>query len=172
MNTQEFLSLLQAQPGKPLVFEYAEGQRVGPGYHVTEVMNVTYESMDCGGNSHFWRETVVQLQGPGAKDRPEFMSTDKFLGIYQQVVAAVPVRPDSEIRFQYGDAEIPAIHYHVGSVSQDGAIVVRLSPPGVACKPALAKASGCCTPAAVGASGANLANMELEVVNAKGGCCD
>lgn len=162
MNTQEFLSFIEAQPGKALVFEYG-GKQVQPGYHVTEVMNATYESMDCGGNSHFWRETVVQLQGPGRKDNPEFMRTDKFLSIYKRVVATVPVRPDSEIRFEYGDLETPAIHYQVGTVGLEGErVVVRLSPPAVACKPSLARASGCFNP---------VVGNSIEVVD-QGACCD
>jgi hypothetical protein len=136
MTTQEFLSALEAHPQQALVFDYGAGQ-VKPGYHVTEVMNVTYESMDCGGQANFWRETIVQLQGPGSKDKPEFMSTDKFLSIYNRVVKSVPVRPDSEVRLEYGDTERPAIHYHVRSIqTQDGRVVVQLSPPGVTCKAA------------------------------------
>ena len=170
MNTQAFLETLKAHQGKALIFEYAEGKQVLPGYHVTEVMNVTYESMDCGGQANFWRETVVQLMGPGSKDQPEFMSTDKFLSIYGRVVKSVPIRPDTEVRLEYGDAQMPAVHYHVGNIQfQDGAVVVQMTPPGVTCKGAnRQQAAGCCTPGMV----------ELEVVgsasasaNSKRGCC-
>lgn len=171
MNTQTFLETLQAHPGKALIFEYDTGKRVLPGYHVTEVMNVSYESMDCGGQANFWRETVVQLMGPGSKDKPEFMSTDKFLSIYGRVVKSVPVRPDSEVRLEYGDASLPAVHYHVGNIQfQEGAVVVQMTPPSVTCKGAnRQQAAGCCAPGMV----------ELEVVGAGAsagasthrGCC-
>lgn len=162
LSTQEFLATLSCYQDKSLVFEYGPAKRVAPGYHVTEVMNATYQSMDCGGNSHFWRETVVQLQGPGSKDKPEFMRVRKFLDIYGRVVATVPVRPEAEMRFEYGDLETPAIHYHVGAVGLEGEqVVVRLSPPGVVCKPSLSKAN-CRVPAS---------GIELEVVG-QGGCCD
>ncbi len=167
MDTQTFLGILAQHAEKPLVFEYG-GKTVAPGYHVTEVMNLTYETMDCGGQANFWRETVVQLQEPSRQDKPEYMRADKFMGIYQRVAASVAVRPESEIRLEYGDSQTPAIHYHVGSVETGGeAVMVHLSPPGVRCKAAdrTAGESACCTPAA------NTKPIELEVV-AKGGCCD
>lgn len=151
MNTQEFLSVLESQPNLPLLFEYAPNQVLKPGYHVTEVMNVTYETMDCGGQANFWRETVVQLMGPNRLDKAEYMSTQKFLSIYKRVVAEVPVRPESEIRFEYGDAKLPAIHYHVSAIQNtEQGIVVRLATPGVACKASDRKieSAACCTPVA------------------------
>jgi hypothetical protein len=148
MQTKQLLKSLAQHPSKLLVFEYAHGQQVAPGYHVTEIMNVTYESMDCGGQANFWRETVVQLMGPGPQDRPEFMTVQKFLSIYHRVVASVPVRPDAEIRFEYGSAGLPALRYRVGQTALEGDhLVVRLTPPGVTCKAHdRAVAAGCCAP--------------------------
>jgi hypothetical protein len=148
MNTQEFLSKLESLPNETLIFDYGNGQ-VKPGYHVTEVMNVTYESMDCGGQANFWRETIVQLMGPSIKDKNEYMTTQKFLSIYKKVAASVPVRSEAEIRFEYGDVTHPTLHYHVGDVRQDGdAITVYLTQPGVTCKATDRKLDGvsCCPP--------------------------
>lgn len=160
MTTQELLKTLTLHPDKSLVFE-ANGQRIAPGYHVTEVMNLTFESMDCGGQANFWRETVVQLMGPGPGDKPEFMTVQKFLSIYNRVAASVPVRGESEIRFEYGSTELPAVHYHVGQVALEGDhLTVRLTPPGVTCKANdRARATSCCTP------------LELEVAAPTAGCC-
>jgi hypothetical protein len=149
MNTQEFLSTLESLPNQALIFDYGGGT-VKPGYHVTEVMNVTYESMDCGGQANFWRETIVQLMGPSIKDKSEYMTTQKFLGIYKKVAASVPIRSEAEIRFEYGDARHPALHYHVGDVRQDGdAVTVYLTQPGVTCKASNRKLNSvsCCPPA-------------------------
>ncbi len=159
MKTQEFLNTLALHQDRPLVFEYASGQQVAPGYHVTEVMNVCYESMDCGGQSNFWRETVVQLMGPGPRDTPEFMTVQKFLSIYNRVAASVPVRVESEIRFEYGSAALPAIRYQVGQIALEGDhLVVHLTPPGVSCKANNRAAAGCCTPL-------------FEVAAPAAGCC-
>ena len=158
MDTQTFLSTLRQTPDKPLVFDYGQG-KVEPGYHVTEVMNVTFETVDCSGQTNFWRETVIQLQGPSRRDKPEFMSADKFLSIYDKVSGAISVHAGAEIRIEYGDAETPALHYHVGGVSEAAdKLVVSLTPPGVTCKardrlnalplaePVLNMAESCCTP--------------------------
>jgi hypothetical protein len=148
MNTQEFLSRLETFPNQALVFDYSDGQ-VKPGYHVTEVMNVTYESMDCGGQANFWRETVVQLMGPTIKDKAEYMTIEKFLSIYRKVAASVPVRGESEMRFEYGDSSRPALHYHISDIRQEGdAVRVYLSQPGVTCKATDRKLGSvsCCPP--------------------------
>ena len=159
MNTQTFLATLRKTPDKSLIFDYGQGQ-VQPGYHVTEIMNVTFETVDCGGQTNFWRETVVQLQAPGKYDKPEFMSTDKFLAIYDKVSTAIDIHEEAEARIEYGDADMPAVHYHVGGVSEAaGTLVVNLAPPGVTCKArdrlatsspiaksVLSVAEGCCTP--------------------------
>jgi hypothetical protein len=177
MNTQEFLSKLETLPNQALIFDYGDGQ-VKPGYHVTEVMNVTYESMDCGGQANFWRETIVQLMGPGIKDKAEYMSTQKFLNIYKKVAASVPVRGESEIRFEYGDARHPAIHYHLGDIRQAAdAITVYLTQPGVTCKAsdrgtcqpsAAASDARCCTPANTTSSNVALVTSGPQP---SGGCC-
>jgi hypothetical protein len=148
MNTQDFLIRLESLPNQALIFDYGNGQ-IKPGYHVTEVMNVTYESMDCGGQANFWRETVVQIMGPNITDKSEYMTVEKFLNIYKKVAASVPVRAESEIRFEYGDLSHPAIHYHTSDIRQEGgAIKVFLTQPGVTCKASDRKLDSvsCCSP--------------------------
>jgi hypothetical protein len=148
MTTQDFLSTLEKSHNKSLIFDYGSDS-IKPGYHVTEVMNVTYESMDCGGEANFWRETIIQLMGPSIQDKPDYMSVEKFLNIYKRVVASVPVRPDSEVRFEYGDSHMPALHYHVGNIEKrDDAIIIHLAQPGVTCKASDRKLDGvsCCSP--------------------------
>ena len=174
MDTQTFISTLESLPNQPLVFDYGEGRQVAPGYHVTEVMNVTYETMDCGGKANFWRETVVQLQGPGAKDKPEFMSVEKFLNIYKKVAASVPVRADSEVRLEYGDSLSPAIRYHVGAIAElDGHLTIFLTPPGVTCKAKSDASSDCCGPTSAKPANVEFGEvLELQVVgSAKGSSC-
>lgn len=169
MNTQEFINKLESLPNQSLIFDYGSGQ-IKPGYHVTEVMNVTYESMDCGGQANFWRETIIQLMGPSIKDKPEYMTIEKFLSIYKKVAASVSVRPESEIRFEYGDAYMPAIHYHLDYIEErEDAVVIHFAMPGVTCKAADRKidAATCCTP---------VSNVISNVVwgdsaPPKGGCC-
>ncbi len=65
MKTDEFLSLLKEHPYKNLRFEYALGKQVGANYHITEIKNVTIDSVDCGGESDFWKETIAALGKSG-----------------------------------------------------------------------------------------------------------
>jgi hypothetical protein len=150
MNTQTFLQTLESLPDSALVFDYGDGQ-IQPGYHVTEIMAASYSSMDCGGQANHWQETIIQLMGPTVQDKPDYMTVNKFLSIYRRVAASVPVNREATVRFEYGDARLPAIHYHVGEVaSQDGRVTVHLQVPGVTCKASDRKiaAVACCAPAA------------------------
>ncbi len=158
MNTQEFVSSLRAHNDTPVIFDYG-GARVPAGYHVTEVKAVSYQTMDCGGKSDAWTETIVQLWNPDAtmpeaippegafwdqegafygqeaSDKKEFMSAKKFLGIFDRAASGVPVTTTSELKLEYGNETMPAINYHVGNISlEEGNLVISLEPPKVQCK--------------------------------------
>ncbi|WP_231557362.1 arsenic resistance N-acetyltransferase ArsN2 [Deinococcus sp. YIM 77859] len=163
-STLALLDALRVQPQLPLEFHLHGELLVGPGYHVTEVKAVTIESMDCGGRADAWRETVIQLKDGNAQEaQAGFMTTRKFLGIYDRVARSVPVRGEAEVRFEYGNSVTPAMQYHVTHVEpQAGRVIVHLRTPGVQCKAAdscgqpatnqaqnaggCAPESGCCGP--------------------------
>ncbi|GMA16122.1 GNAT family N-acetyltransferase [Deinococcus metallilatus] len=163
-STAALLDALRAQPQRPLEFWLHGNLLVGPGYHVTEVKAVTIEAMDCGGRADAWRETVIQLKDGNAQEvQAGFMSTRKFLAIYDRVARSVPVRGEAEVRFEYGNSALPAMQYRVTHVEpQAERVIVHLRTPGVQCKAAdtcgqptttaeasegCAPASGCCGPA-------------------------
>ncbi len=135
-STQDFLETVAAHRHHQLEFALQGQPLVPAGYHVTEVKAVLIEAMDCGGQADTWRETVVQLSDGNLEDqRKGFMTADKFLSIYGKVAAAVPVRGASEVRFEYGNTDRPAIQYFVGEVQLVGErLVVNLNEPGVTCK--------------------------------------
>lgn len=158
-STLALLGVLRAGPQLPLEFHLHGEVLVGPGYHVTEVKAVTIEAMDCGGQADAWRETVIQLKDGSAREAGEgFMTTRKFLGIYDRVAKSVPVRGEAEVRFEYGNSTLPAMQYHVTHVEpQGGRVIVHLRTPGVQCKASDAcgrpattaepvEASACCAP--------------------------
>jgi len=106
MQTQEFLSLLKDYPNKSLVFEYRNGQTVGANYHITEVKNVTIDSVDCGARTDFWKETIIQLwESPEEKDKLEHMSAFKALGILNKVDKLKPMEKEVEVKFEYSNAD-------------------------------------------------------------------
>jgi Family of unknown function (DUF6428) len=153
MNTQEFVASLREHNDTPVIFDYGAA-RVPAGYHVTEVKAVSYQTMDCGGKSDAWTETIVQLWNPEKDDKREFMSAKKFLSIFERAAGGVPVTSNSDLKLEYGNDTMPAINYHVGSIVLDeGHLVISLEPPKVQCKArnrstkASAEASSaCCTP--------------------------
>jgi hypothetical protein len=156
MNTQEFIASLRQHNDTPLVFDYGNA-RVPAGYHVTEVKAVSYQTMDCGGKSDAWSETIVQLWNPEASDKHEFMSAKKFLSIFERAASGVPVTSNAELKLEYGNETIPAINYHVENLLlEDGKLIIKLEPPKVQCKARnrsqeldmLEPAAGCCTPSA------------------------
>lgn len=135
-ETQTLIEGLRAQAQRPLEFWLNGEVLVGPGYHVTEVKAVSIEAMDCGGRAATWRETVIQLMDGSAEEaKAGFMQSGKFLSIYDQVTRTIPVRAEAEVRFEYGNAAVPAMQYHVtGMDVQPERLVIHLRTPGVQCK--------------------------------------
>ena len=132
MKTRDFLNALNAYGDHALIF-YRGGERIRPGYHVTEIKAVSVRGMDCGGQGDAWGETVIQLWTPEVTDDP--MSVGKFLGIYHRVASQIPVEEGAEVRLEYGEQGAPAVSYFVGEVQPEGEeVVVRLEPPFVTCK--------------------------------------
>ena len=135
-STQRFLETIAAHSDAPLVFNLESQPLVGAGYHVTEVKAVLIEAMDCGGQADTWRETIVQLSDGSAEEAARgYMTVQKFLSIYGKAAAAVPVRGASELRFEYGNTERPAISYFIDAVTLESAgLTVNLTSPNVTCK--------------------------------------
>lgn len=148
-TTVTFLLPLRQVSPRPLEFRLHGKELVPSGYHVTEVKAVTVESMDCGGKANSWRETVIQLMdGSPVEARQGFMTTQKFLSIYDRVAAAVPIRPEAEVRIEYGNAAAPAMTYSVAGMDVQDDRVVELALPGVQCKAtgSSSRAGQCCGP--------------------------
>ena len=156
MTTQEFIAALRKTPDNRLIFENEAGDTVRAGYHLTEIKAAHFDTVDCGGQTNQWHETIVQLWVPAAADDDdEYMTAGKFLRIFDKVTAMIRLKLEAEIRVEYGDENFFPSLYHVESViSDDGATRVLLSPPATTCKArdrrlAEAEASACCQPAAL-----------------------
>ncbi len=148
MKTHEFIKALRNSADKDLIFTNADGQSIHAGYHLTEIKAASLETVDCGGKTNRWNETVLQLWVPeDAEDT--YMKSDKFLSIYDKVRRLVPVDEEAEIRIEYGDENFFPTAYHVTESRGDNvAIRFFLEPPGTTCKArdrALAgEADSCC----------------------------
>jgi hypothetical protein len=134
MTTKEFMSALRAAPDNELMFVDREGHAVHSGYHLTELKAASLETVDCGGKTNRWQETIVQLWVP-ENPYDDYMTAAKFLKIFDKVCGMIALDVDSEIRVEYGDRNFFPSTYHVRSVTSDDATMrVFLEPPGSTCK--------------------------------------
>ena len=138
MTTQKFLDLLAANSEKELVFEYEANQFI-PVYHITEVKNVHFESIDCGGNAHEEFQTITQLWiSPKDFLKKKCMTGEKALKIFNIVDGVKPLRKETEILFEYGYKDLRTSIYSVENIEEtDNQLIIKMFVPKTACKPAL-----------------------------------
>lgn len=136
MKTSEFLEFIRAHQEKALKFEYRPNSFVGANYHITEVKNVVIDAVDCGAGVDSRKETVIQLwESPNEKDKTEFMTVYKALGILNKVSRMRAMIPESEIKFEYGND-----HFHTAQLFVDDfelnqdSLVVKLAVEKTDCK--------------------------------------
>ncbi len=156
MTTKEFISALRAAPNNQLILVDLKGHAVHCGYHLTELKAASYETVDCGGQTNRWQETIMQLWVPPDRDNivartilsasaeecrqdclhhDDYMTAAKFLKIFDKVRGMVSVNLDAEIRVEYGDENLFPSMYHVRSVTRhENATHVLLEPPATTCK--------------------------------------
>lgn len=157
MKTNEFLALLKEHANKSLLFEYTSGQFVGANYHITEIKNITVDSVDCGAGTDFWKETVIQLwESPDEQETLEYMSAHKALGILNKVDRIKPMEKEVEVKFEYSNATFHTAQLFVNDFTVNGnKLIVKLAIEKTDCKaretcgiqaPAEAKEEACCTP--------------------------
>jgi hypothetical protein len=153
MKTNKFISALRAAPNNQLIFVDCDGRAVHSGYHLTELKAASFETVDCGGKTNRWQETIVQLWVP-AHAEDDYMSAGKFLKIFDKVRGMIPLNLETEIRVEYGDENFFPSAYHVHSVTHEqGVTRVLLEPPATTCKArdrrisALSATDSCCAPA-------------------------
>jgi hypothetical protein len=101
------------------------------------------------------------------------MSVRKFMGIWRKVDGDVGLNGETEIKFEWGDAVTPAVHYIFDALRvEDEAIVVSVEPVRATCKPrdewwmrelaATVGASSCCA-TSVSAQGVSAGTGEAVV---------
>jgi hypothetical protein len=136
MKTLEFLELLKQNPHKNLVFEYRRGALVGANYHITEVKNVSIDAVDCGAGTDFWKETVIQLwESPEERDKTEYMSAFKALGILNKVNKMRPMELNAEVKFEYSNANFHTAQLFVNEVEvEKDTILIKMGVQQTDCK--------------------------------------
>jgi|TARA_R110002110_G_scaffold239011_33_gene454876 hypothetical protein len=105
MKTQEFLQILESNTNTSLLFEYTSGQLVGANYHITEVKHVSVDSVDCGGQTDAWNETIIQLwESPSELGKTEYMTSHKALEILNTVGKIKTYDLNSEVKIEYSNS--------------------------------------------------------------------
>ncbi len=157
MKTSEFLSLLKEHSNKSLLFEYKEGQYVGANYHITEIKNITIESVDCGARADSWKETIVQLwESPADLGKTEYMSISKALGILNKVAGIRAMEKNAEVKFEYSNADFHTAQLFVNDYElNNDQLIIKLGVLKTDCKAKEAcgvpvetnvKEEACCAP--------------------------
>ena len=136
MKTEQFLELLVEHQNKALLFEYLPTQFVGTNYHITEVKHVSIESVDCGKQTHSWKENIIQLwESPSEIGKSEYMSVYKAMGILKKVAKMKPFEMDAEIKFEYSNPEFHTAHLFVNDFSIEGNnLILKLGVEKTDCK--------------------------------------
>lgn len=152
MNTSAFLSALRLHPSLPVVFRHRD-RVMAPGYHLTEVKRVRYETVDCGAMPHVWTETHLEVWAPPlSKPLPgrTHMAAGKLLDIVDRVEHQVLLPTDAPARVLTSFGGEPAALYDIESISADAeTLTVGLTGDRTHCKAAERRANGvtggCCS---------------------------
>jgi hypothetical protein len=139
MKTSSFLAALRAQSHLPLVFRAARTV-VSPGYHLTEVKRVAYETMDCGAMTHRWAESQFEIWVPEIEKLVPgrgHMPAEKFLRIIDRVEAELPLNGEATARIHASFNGQPAALYDIEAINaREGQLWIELTPDRTRCKAA------------------------------------
>ncbi len=136
MKVQEFITKLNENKGASLLFEYIKGNFAGRNYHLTEIKNVTFKTVDCGGNTNNWKETHLQLwESPNEIDKEEYMTVDKVIAIIEKVHRINPLWLDTDVKIEFGNENFPTSILDIASLkSTSNQLIVQLTGVKTGCK--------------------------------------
>ncbi|MTI87015.1 MAG: hypothetical protein FH748_03495 [Balneolaceae bacterium] len=138
MNTSTLLTTLETNKNRNLNFQLPDGTHIGGDLHITEIKNQDIDSVDCGGNVHSFKETVIQLWVNEHSTREADWTVGKALSIIQKIDASRPIEVDSDLYIEYGDTAHSAAKYKVHLVEESAdELTLGLSINPTACKPNL-----------------------------------
>lgn len=143
MTTQAFIQLIKNHPAKELRFAYGPNQYIPGYYHISEIKNGKLESVDCGGNTHAFNQTIVQLWLPDTDKDYEKFTGHKAGKIFDIVQHKTMLDPDAELLIEYGNRQLTTAHYAIGEIChEEHRITLHMYVPGPVCKPRLAWEEG------------------------------
>ncbi|MCQ0110172.1 DUF6428 family protein [Zhouia amylolytica] len=179
MKTSEFISLLEKHPDLPLYFEYKPGLYTRNDYHITEIKNVSFDTVDCGGIQNKWEETHVQLWENEVPEPNHKITTSKALKIFQLVEKMRPTFQNVEVKIEYGNKNFHTAILPVHNIQvYEDKLIVKLVQEHTTCKAkdrattADEKADACCSaPAKPEKKKIKLAEVQENACSPGNGCC-
>jgi hypothetical protein len=118
MNTKEFLSYLESNQDKELVFEYTNDKFVGKNYHITELKDVRFKTVDCGAKIHEWSENHLQLwESPEDLKSINYMEVSKVIDIINKVNTIMPLNWESELKIEFGSTSFPTSIMQISEIA-------------------------------------------------------
>lgn len=136
MKLKELIKILNKNKNKSLLFEYTENKVAGTNYHLTEIKNVTFETVDCGGNTNDWKETHFQLwESPKEIGKEEYMTVDKVIDIIERVDSIRPLWLETEVNVEFGNADFhTSILSIADTISESDQLTIKLFTTETGCK--------------------------------------
>lgn len=136
MNLETFITFLNNNQNKELLFEYAPQVFAGTNYHITEIKTLKINSVDCGGKKHNWTETVMQLwENPKELGKINYIDTTKALQILSKVHQVQPLELETELKVEYGNTVFHTSNLNIENVIEtDKQLIVKLHTEKTLCK--------------------------------------
>lgn len=148
MNTSTFITTLTSNKGKALRFLLPDETVLSGDLHITEIQHHNVNSVDCGGNSHTYQETVLQLWINERVSTVAEWTTTKATKIIDIVGRETEYISEAELLIEFGDSDHPTIRYSIGEIDESSeTISVRLTVKPTVCKPSLnvgSELASCC----------------------------
>ncbi len=146
MKVFEFLEILQKNKEKEVLFKYKKEHFIGANYLLTEIKNVDFTTVDCGGKQNSWQETQMQLwESPREINRRNYLTTDKFLAIFNRVNSIVPIWLKTELKVEFGNENFHTSVMKISSYTISATkIVIQLFIEKTQCKAILETEITCC----------------------------
>ena len=136
MKLNNFLNILKENQNLDLVFEFAQNQFTKANYHLTEVKNVQYSTVDCGGKPNNWKETHIQLwESPRELEKTKYLTVEKVLSIINRVNSINTLWLKTDVKIEFGNE---SFHTSIMDVSsyyvKENKLVIKLFSVKTQCK--------------------------------------
>lgn len=138
MNTSTFIETLISNTGKELQFVLPDESVLSGDLHITEIQHHSVDSVDCGGNSHSYNETVFQLSLNERSNKIVNWTTGKAIKIIDTVAEKSSYKNEAELLVEFGDSSHPTTRYSIAKIDVNHENVsVRMTVKPTVCKPSL-----------------------------------